>query len=163
MTHYLKVFWLFAFLWGCSFSESPPLTPYAEQLASRNEKVEYTGQFQYSLKDCEGPMATHYNNYSHTSHSLSMTVDRSRVEFIRHDKKNNEPKLIGNWNVNDQTLSRISSIGSTWGIAEIEDWRNSIGVMVLQQDEILGQIRNINISSQGTFCEVDLKFTGATI
>jgi len=160
---FLSFIFLLSFLGGCQFSEpSGLIKPYAEQLASRNEKIEFTGQFQYQLKNCEGPFATVYNDSSHASHSLTITVDRSRVELIRHDKKSSEPKLIGNWNSNNQTLF-ISNVGKNWGIAEIEDWRNSVGVMELKQDEISGRITNINLSTKGTFCEAELKFTGASL
>ena len=159
---------LFSLWLSCSISppiepvESPssqdPSSPvYAEQLARNNQPVHYSGQFEYTLSDCEGPHSKDLNEFVKRSF-FQATVQRNKVKFLRPDKKSEMNVAIeSHWNSTTRKLSRSRG---RFGMAETEDWRNSTGIMNLSRDEISGQITDIDIIHQQTFCGVLFRFRG---
>ena len=130
---------------------------YAEQLARNNQPVHYSGQFEYTLSDCEGSHSKKLNEFVKRSF-FQATVQRNKVKFLRPDKKNEMNVAIeSHWNSTTRKLSRSRG---HFGMAETEDWRNSTGIMNLSRDEISGQITDIDIIHEQTFCGVLFRFRG---
>ena len=165
MTRIVRNILLLSLCLSCSIS--PPPTPepvenesqgaYAEQLALNDQTVHYSGQFEYTLSDCEGALSKDLNEFVKRGF-FQTTVQRNKVKFLRPDKKTElNVKIESSWNSKTRKLLRSRG---RFGIAETEDWRNSTGIMNLSRNEISGQITDIDIIHQQTFCGVLFRFRG---
>ena len=166
MTRTVRNTLLFSLFLSCSISPSPESTDsdspdvYAEHLAINNQTVHYSGKFEYTLSDCEGSRSKDLNEFVKRGF-FQATVQRNKVQFLRPDKTSElNVKIESNWNSKTRKLSR--SLGR-FGIAQTEDWRNSTGIMNLSRDEISGQITDIDIIQEQTFCGVLFRFRGVAV
>ena len=145
-----------------SEDDQPKVQGYADQIVSNNQSVDYLGQFEYELVQCQGPHKDELNGFSKKDF-LTIVVNRDRVQLLRKDFKDfMNIKVHGSWNsVNDKLLRMRGYFGIT---TRKEDWTHAKGSMKLLADSIEGVISDISVVfREDNICLVNLRFAGTAV
>ena len=144
-----------------SLDAEEDMIPLASQKKSASGADVYTGQFEYTINQCSGPLKDYMESFKKNDF-IQISVNKDKVQITRPNQFDTieNIKLTSSWNSRDQSLSRTYG---NFGVGSDvkEDWRGSQGTMAVSEDMIHGQFSDVRLTARdSTHCYLSIRFEG---